>query len=176
MQYHRKARTLIKHLIFMNRSFFLAAAISTMTIIACNNSDEHANHDTAKSTEPAAQADSLFKEVMHGHDEAMAAQMTKMEKAKATVQQMIDSIGKLPAKAKEEAAPYKEKLNLVLQDLNDAGNKMNTWMVDFNIDSAKDNIEQRIKYLTEEKLKVNDVKDAIFKSINKADSLIKQKF
>jgi hypothetical protein len=160
----------------MNRSFLLAATISMMTIAACNNSDEHANHDAAKNTEPASQADSLFKEVMHGHDEAMAAQMTKMEKAKASIQQMIDSIGKLPAKAKEEAAPYKEKLNQVLQDLNDAGNKMNIWMVEFNMDSAKDNIEQRIKYLSDEKLKVNDVKDAIFNSIEKADSLIKQKF
>lgn len=160
----------------MNRSFILLSAITLMTIVACNNSDEHANHDAAKSTEPAAQADSLFKEVMHGHDEAMAAQMTKMERAKKTVQQLIDSVSKLPAKAKEEAAPYKEKLNVVLQDLNDAGNKMNIWMVEFNIDSAKENIEQRIKYLTDEKLKVNDVKEAIFKSIDKADSLIKQKF
>jgi peptidoglycan hydrolase CwlO-like protein len=159
----------------MNKSFFLAAAISTMTIVACNNSDEHTHHDTNAGTEPASQADSLFKEVMHGHDEAMAAQMTKMKSATATIQQMIDSIGKLPAKAQEEAAPYKEKLNQILQELNDAGNKMTTWMVEFNIDSAKDNIEQRIKYLADEKLKVNDVKDAIFNSIGKADSLIKQK-
>jgi transcriptional regulator NrdR family protein len=44
------------------------------------------------------------------------------------------------------------------------------------MDSAVSNIEQRIKYLTEEKLRVSKVKEAILNSLQKADSLLKAKF
>ena len=51
-------------------------------------------------TQPKTEVDSLFEEVIEGHDEAMAAQMTKMKKAKEGVQHVIDSIMKLPGKNK----------------------------------------------------------------------------
>lgn len=44
-----------------------------------------------------------------------------------------------------------------------------------NMDSALNNAEQRIKYLTDEKLKVGKVKEAILGSLQKADSLLKEK-
>jgi len=53
---------------------------------------------------------------------------------------------------------------------------MENWMDEFNMDSAVNNVEQRIKYLSEEKLKVSNVKENILTSLQKADSLIKQKF
>jgi len=43
------------------------------------------------------------------------------------------------------------------------------------MDSAKDNIEQRVKYLAEEKLKVTKVKEAVLGGLAKADSLLKAK-
>ena len=49
-------------------------------------------------------------------------------------------------------------------------------MRDMNLDSATDNLEQRIKYLTEEKLKAATIKAAINNSIQKADSLLRSKF
>jgi hypothetical protein len=53
---------------------------------------------------------------------------------------------------------------------------MDKWMVEFSMDSMKNNVEQRINYLTEEKLKVGKVKDAILNSLAQADSLLKKKF
>jgi hypothetical protein len=52
---------------------------------------------------------------------------------------------------------------------------MNKWMDEFNMDSAVNNMEQRIKYLTDEKMKVGKVKESILGSLHKADSLLKSK-
>ena len=49
-------------------------------------------------------------------------------------------------------------------------------MEEFNMDSAVNNMEQRIKYLTEEKWKVANVKTAILTSLQKADSILKARF
>jgi hypothetical protein len=48
-------------------------------------------------------------------------------------------------------------------------------MDEFNVDSAIDNAKERVRYLEDEKLKVNKVKDAILNSLQKADSLLKVK-
>ena len=49
-------------------------------------------------------------------------------------------------------------------------------MEEFNMDSAVNDAKQRIDYLGSEKLKVTKVKEAILNSLQKADSLIKDKF
>ena len=49
-------------------------------------------------------------------------------------------------------------------------------MTEFEMDSAIDNLEQRIKYLTDEKMKVGKMKEAILTSMQKADSLLKVRF
>ena len=92
------------------------------------------------------------------------------------VQHIIDSIKQLPAKTKKALAPYKIKLDQVLEDLKTAKTGMEKWMDEFNMDSAVNNVEQRIKYLTEEKFKVSKVKENILTSLQKADSLVKGKF
>ena len=122
-----------------------------------------------------AKADSLEKEVMEGHDAAMP-KSTKIPKLRQEAKRLIDSIARLPAKAQEAAAPLKAKLESLYNDLGDAYNAMDKWMMEFRLDSAKDNIEQRIKYLTEEKLKVDNVKEAVLSSLAKADSVLKSKF
>jgi hypothetical protein len=91
------------------------------------------------------------------------------------VQEVLDSISKLPSKAKAATEPYKVKMEEVLQDLKSARAGMEKWMDEFNMDSAVNNMEQRIKYLTDEKLRVSKVKEDILSSLQKADSLIKAK-
>jgi outer membrane murein-binding lipoprotein Lpp len=152
--------------------YFLSVMIITL-IAACNNSGEQQNHAV---DELKSKVDSLYNAVIDEHNEAMAAQMTKLRKAKENTQHLIDSVTKLPAKAKGAASSYKEKLDLLMKDLNEAGTAMDTWMEEFISDSLKNNTEERIKYLTNEKLKVSKVKEAIFNSLDKADSLLKQKF
>ena len=156
----------------MKKFISISAVLAILAMVACNNSENKTGEttDTKK-----IQADSLEKEVMDGHDAGMA-KMSKISRLQQETQRLIDSIEKLPAKAKQAAAPYKTKLESLLNDLKNAGASMNTWMEEFNYDSARDNLEQRIKYLSEEKLKVSKVKKAIGESLAAADSVIKSKF
>ena len=62
----------------------------------------------------------------------------------------------------------------VSEKLKTAEEKMNTWMDEFSIDSAQDDMERRLKYLTGEKFKVDDVRDEIMSALSRADSLLKK--
>lgn len=145
-------------------SFF---AGSLLILAACNNETKIADDLKVK-------ADALEKEVLEGHDIAMPKSM-KIPDIQKKAQALLDSIGKLPVKAQEAAAPLKTKLEEVKKDLSYAENAMDKWMTEYNFDSAKNNLEQRIKYLTDEKLKVDKVKEAVLGSLAKADSLLKAK-
>jgi hypothetical protein len=143
-------------------------AITAMT--SCNNSA-----DTKNDTVTKTKADSLLDEVDDGHAVAMG-KMGRLNRTEQEVSRLIDSIGKLPAKARDAAAPYKAKLESLLEELKTADVNMNQWMESFNMDSAINNTEERIKYLATEKIKVNNVKDAVLNSLQKADSVLKSKF
>jgi hypothetical protein len=156
----------------MKKVFFILSAFLVMVIAACNNAGKKTGGDNPA---PMTKADSLEKDVLEGHDIAMPKSM-KIPALQKETKRLIDSIGKLPAKAQESAAPYKAKLEGLLKDLDDAYLAMDKWMNEFNFDSAKDNIEQRIKYLADEKLRVGKVKEAVLGSLQKADSLLRAKF
>src|SRR4029078_11889945 len=117
-------------------------------------------------------ADSLLDEVDDGHPRAMG-RLARLNRTQQRARRLIDSIGKLPAKARDAAAPYKAKLETLLEELKTADTNMNQWMESFNMDSAINNTEERIKYLATEKIKVNNVKDAVLNSLQKADSVLK---
>lgn len=141
-----------------------------LTLTACNNSkteDKKVNHLQAL-------ADSLEKQVMEGHNVAMPKSM-KIPKLQKKAQLLIDSIAKLPEKARQASAPLKTKLEELVNELNYADNEMNKWMDEINFDSSLNNLDQRIKYFTNEKIKVDKVKEAVLNSIAKADSLLKAK-
>ena len=116
--------------------------------------------------------DSLFHEVMEGHDIGMA-RMSKITKYLNQIQKALDSITKLPAAKIDEN--YQQTLIDLQEDLNYAEYGMNTWMEEFKIDSAKENSEKRIQYLESEKLKVVKVKEAILESLQRADSIFIKK-
>ena len=152
-------------------SLFAFIAIS---IIACNNAkNKHNGHET--NNEPQTQADSLMKDVDDDHITGMA-KMGRLTRAEQTTRRLLDSIEGLPAKARQAAAPLKVKLDSLQKDLSYAEFAMNKWMNEFNMDSAVNNAEERIKYLGSEKLKVSKVKEAILNGLQKADSLLKDKF
>src|SRR6185503_2648302 len=98
-------------------------------------------------------ADSLLDEVDDGHAVAMG-KMGRLDRTQKEVARLIDSVSKLPAKARDAAAPYKAKLETLLEELKTADVNMTQWMESFNMDSALNNTEERIKYLTTEKIKV----------------------
>jgi len=116
----------------------------------------------------------LMSDVMDGHDVGMAKK-GRIDYMKEQAQRMLDSIAKLPAKAQEAAAPMKAKLEKTLDNLKSSWEGMEKWMTEFDMDSAKNNLQERIHYLTEEKLKVSKVKEDILTSLRRADSVVKSK-
>ena len=147
--------------------------ISMIVLASCGGKkSESRNHEA---NEPKTQADSLMKYIDDGHMVGMS-KIGKLHNIKKEVQAVIDSIGKLPAKAQQAVALYVEQLKTNIKDLDYADFAMDKWMTEFEMDSAIDNMGQRIKYLTDEKMKVSTVKQAILTSMQKADSLLKIKF
>ncbi len=149
------------------KNIFFLVVVSVLLFASCNNAGEKKDKDQAI-------ADTLLKEVMEGHDIGMA-RMPKLDKAQKQVQQILDSIAKLPAKAKGAAVTLQTQMDSLLKDLNYADFAMHKWMNEFNYDSAANDVQQRIKYLADEKLKVEKMKEAILGSLSKADSLLKAK-
>ncbi|HQW43572.1 MAG: viral A-type inclusion protein [Chitinophagaceae bacterium] len=155
--------------------YILPAILVLLIAAACNNDDnKHAGHN-GSGKEPQTLADSLMKDIDDGHIVGMS-KMGKLHNTKKEVQRIIDSIGKLPAKAQAAVAPYVDQLKENIKELEYADFAMEKWMTEFEMDSAIDNLEQRIKYLTDEKMKVGKMKEAILTSMQKADSLLKVRF
>jgi hypothetical protein len=135
--------------------------------ISCNNAAD--NKETAIKTH----TDSLMDEVMEGHDEAMG-KTNKLSSAQKLVRQSLDSIDKLSPKLKQASAAYKIQLDSLYAKLNHAESGMDKWMEEFNMDSAKNDIAMRTKYLESEKEKVFKVKEIMVSALQKTDSLLKK--
>lgn len=159
----------------MKRLFFSAVVLLTIAMIACNNDENmQAEHQGHKKEVPQTKEDSLYADVMGGHD-AVMPKMGKVRGAQQEAKRLLDSIATLPSKLQSVNAALKANLESLVNELNYADFAMDKWMIEFNMDSAKDNLEQRISYLTDEKMKVLKVKEAVLNSLAKADSLLKGK-
>jgi hypothetical protein len=149
----------------MNKYLLAFCFLAFSFLTACNNKDKKVNGSQEVSK---TLVDSLENEVMDGHNAGMA-KYGKLTAMQNEAQRLLDSIAKLPAKAQEAMTPLKTKLDGLVEDLKSAKSDMDKWMDGYNMD-------QRIKYLTEEKLKVSKVKEAILNSLQKADSVLKARF
>jgi hypothetical protein len=157
----------------MKNLFLAISFIVAVIFISCNDSENKKSGPAE--AQPRTEAQILWKEVMDGHDIGMA-KMGKLTRAEQATRRLIDSIEELPAKAKQAAAPLKVKLDSLQKDLKSAELAMNKWMAEFNMDSAVDDMKKRIEYLKSEKMKVSKVKESILNGLQKADSLMKDKF
>ncbi|MBI5370754.1 MAG: viral A-type inclusion protein [Sphingobacteriales bacterium] len=153
----------------------LLPLLAVSLVMACNNEgkekhDEHGSkNETAKTP-----ADSLYEEVMSGHDEVMP-KMGKVRGAQARAKALLDSIARLPVKAQDAAAGLKKDLESLVSELNNADFSMDKWMTEFKMDSAENDPGLRLKYLAGEKEKVMKVKEAVLSGLARADSLLKAK-
>jgi len=162
----------------MKRLIFACSIGFFIGLAACNNAEKKPENAQGNLK---AQADSLEDLVLKGHDMTMPKSM-KIPDLQQGVKRIIDSVDKLPAKAKEAASPYKAQLQNLDKELQDAYTSMENWMEAFgqrmqelNSDSMKNHYEEKIKYYSEEKLKIDKIKDAVLGSVQKADSLLKTK-
>ncbi len=138
-------------------------------LIACNQEEKPIRKD-GFSEVPKTREDSLYKEVMDGHDIGMA-KIRDVKKAASKAQQQLDSLNALPKEKID--VNYRQALKDLQEDLNYADFGMFEWMKEFKVDSAKSNPELRVRYLEAERQKVLNVKEAILSSLKKADSLMK---
>ena len=105
--------------------------------------------------------DSLFHDIMKGHDTAMA----KMSKLNRYIQQ-----SQLLIAAKKEL-----KLNNALNlELRLAEESMSNWMLNFKADTLQGQAG-RLEYLRAEKIKVQEMRDRVLTAIKKGDSLLREK-
>ena len=137
--------------------------------MACNDGATDTPRTDGFSAKPLTREDSLHKEVMDGHDVGMA-KMGRVRKYLAQIQQQLDSISKLPVKQADNQ--YVQALTALQQELKKAESGMNTWMEEYQDDSARTNETLRIQYLEAEKEKVQAVNTQILQSLQRADSLL----
>ena len=150
------------------RLFFLFLLISMAITIGCKD-------ETPPKEEPRkdgytknlkTKQDSVFQEVMDGHDVGMA-KMGKISGYLKMIQASLDSAKKQKSADKNVVAALKS----VSADLSQAEYSMNRWMEEFKLDSAENNEPVRIAYLESERDKINKIRDRIMNSIKRADSL-----
>lgn len=161
----------------MKKSIFYFAFLVTISIISCNDAaNEHKGR--GKDHEPKTTVDSLSQALDDDHLVGMS-KMAKLTRAEQAARRLLDSIAKLPVKSRKAAEPFKNKLDSLQKDLSYAEFAMDKWMKEYyNPDSTIDKMkmEERIKYLNSEKLKVSKIKEAILKSLQNADSILKDKY
>ena len=144
-------------------------------LMAAGCQDSHSHDASARkdgfTPEMKTKEDSLYHDVMQGHDVGMA-KIGKVRKYLDQIQHALDSMQKLPAKNVDEK--YRQALVDLQEDLNYADYGMNTWMEEFKADSGAGHTDLRVKYLQSEKEKVTQVKDRILNGLQRADSLFKK--
>lgn len=151
---------------------FSIGILMLLSVLACNTKDKNKS-DTGEKT--GTQTDSLLKQIDEGHVVGMS-KIGKLHMAEQRLQEVMDSIKKLPGKTQAAAAAYLDKIKETIADLEYADMAMDKWMMEYNEDSVKDDLNRRLNYLKNETFKVNKMKDAILNGLAKADSLLKAKF
>lgn len=153
----------------MHKGIKLFVAVTGLFAAACNDTGSGTARKDGYSDQPRSKEDSLYQEVIEGHDIGMA-RIGRLRKYVGQVQQRQDSIGKLPAAQQDKQ--YLQALASLKDELINADQGMNTWMDAFKPDSAKGNESLRLQYLGSEKVKVTQVKEQILNSLHRADSLL----
>jgi hypothetical protein len=139
---------------------------SLVFIYACTESHQHSDRTNGYTPVLKTKSDSLYHQVMAGHDTGMA-RMGRLIRYKKEVQAKIDSATKVAAESQ-----FAGELRRLYDDLQNAETGMNEWMTGFKADSAEDNEDARVRYLETEKAKVEKVRDDILSSLRKFDSLV----
>jgi len=158
----------------MKRILIFSLGLLFVFFAACKNADKKSDGKLSSET-LNAKADSLYDELLKEHDEGMKGWM-RIEDRQKQIKALLDSMASLPSKGQSSLDALKAKLNEATAELGDAYKQMDEWMTKMNLDSAVNNAELRIQYLTGENLKGVKITELINNSLQKADSLLKTKF
>jgi hypothetical protein len=152
----------IKHLFFIPLSIF----------ISCGNPATSPNE--AGRAKTLTREDSLYKEVIGYHDEAMP-KMGKLIGYQKSLKAKLDSLGKMaPSKMDKSSKELVLKYEQMLSDLKKAEKEMNDWMDSFNPDPKFPSKEDLEKYWTDQQQKAKKMRDDMLRSIDSAKATVEK--
>lgn len=148
----------------MTKVLTLIVLLAVLT--SCNNSATPVEHTKENNASiPRTLSDTLYREVMKGHDVGMA-KIGELMRYQQLLRQKADSIGQT-----KTGDARKSVLDSVLEDLTQAEALMNQWMQEFEPDHAGSTEEEKISFYLSEKEKIDTVNARILRSIEKAKGI-----
>jgi hypothetical protein len=136
---------------------------------ACNSQQtEQPTGNNAAEAAATTREDSLYKDVIALHDEAMP-KLGKIMGYEKTVQAKIDSLNThLETRKDEIARDLRTQYEALLDQLKTAEKGMNDWMEGFDPDPKMANKEAIISYFEDQKAKAQKMKDDMFIALDSA--------
>lgn len=114
---------------------------------------------------PRTLSDTLYREVMKGHDVGMA-KIGELMRYQQLLRQKADSIDQT-----RNGDTHKSILDSVLEELTQAEALMNQWMQEFEPDHAGSTEEEKTSFYLSEKEKIDTVNARILRSIERAKEI-----
>lgn len=140
--------------------------IAGAVALSCNNGSSSGNPEQQHNASiPKTLSDTLYQEVMKGHDVGMA-KMGEIARYQQLVKQKKDSLSAVNSEAGLRAI-----LDSTLEELTLAEELMNRWMRDFEPDNAGATEAEKISFYRHEKEKIDTVNARIFTSLEKANQI-----
>lgn len=148
----------------MNLGIMIIMICLTMACNPSGTSESRTQQNNASI--PKTQSDSLYKETMDGHDLGMA-KMGEMIRYQNLLKKSIDSFSGIKNGDKQISI-----LDSALQQITRAEEQMNRWMQGFEPDKAGNTEEEKIRFYTSEKEKIDSVNASILQSIDRAKRVL----
>jgi hypothetical protein len=149
------------------KSIFRLSIAMVVFFCSCGGDNSHDGTSSMKATLKTPE-DSLFHQVMEGHDAGMA-KIGRLKKYSRQLETTIDSISKNPKADKSQLS----SLRRVKDSLDTANASMFIWMDGFKADTLSGMGAQRMQYLEMQKASVTIVRNRIDNSLRLYDSLKK---
>lgn len=143
--------------------FFVFICITGL-LIACNNNKKPEQENNASIARTLS--DSLYHEVMKGHDSAMK-DIGPLVRYKELVKKQRDSLTALKTKNPD----LLKVLAVVSDSLDNAETLMNTWMQEFDPEKTGKTEKEKVVFFTLEKEKVDTIKVRMTRSIQQAKTV-----
>lgn len=153
----------------MLRTLFFALTAFVLVQACTDNTDPGTERKNGYTPVLKDRGDSLYHEVMKGHDTGMA-KTGQINRAKETLKNAVDSL----SKTKKADPRFLATVKSIQEDVEQADYSMQTWMTEFRADTLQDDKDKRASYLEKEVVKVNKVKDRILQSLLRYDSLYRK--
>lgn len=152
----------------MKKLIALSLVAGALAMGSCGSDAEKAKENA--DAQVASLGDSLYKQVMDLHDEAMP-KMGKLKGLQTAAQAQIDSLTKLK---KADLQPMIDKLTALKAQLAAAEKGMDDWMTQLDMEKVNAAIDEKARYFTDQKAKAQKMRDDIFAALDSAAAVIKQ--